>query len=221
MLKRGLTVFWGALRANWLAGICIWTLGALIVYGYYRGGFVRGIAEDILRLRGRLGLLFPMVSMMIFGAVLPSLTQALISPKDRMFALRRLPWLMPLWAYRGLEVELFYRLQAYIWGAEPGFVTVAGKVMTDMFIYNPIICPEMLLVRWISRRVGELPQDTMIAPPHWYKKIIVPMLVATWALWIPAVTLVYMMPGPLQLPLANLILWLWSMMLIFITGREA
>ena len=182
---------------------------------------MRDAAADILSLRGRFGLWFPIVSTMIFGAVLPSVSQALISRKDRVFALRRLPWLMPLWAYRGLEVELFYRLQANIWGTEPGFITVAGKVMTDMFIYNPIMCPEMLLVRWISRRVGELPQNTRIAPPHWYKNIIVPMLVATWALWIPAVTLVYMLPEPLQLPLANLILWLWSMMLIFITGREA
>jgi hypothetical protein len=220
MFLRGLKIFWGALKENWIAGIIIWACGATIVTLYYHGNSLKNIAENILVLRGEMGLLFPILTMMIFGAVLPSLTQMLISPSDRMAALKRLPLLMPFWAYRGMEVEFFYRFQAWFWGNDSGFVTVACKVFTDMFVYTPVITIEMLYLRWVSRRVGELSQSEIIAPNGWYRKFIVPMLVADWALWIPAVTLVYMMPLPLQLPLANLILWLWSMMLFFMTRQK-
>jgi hypothetical protein len=220
MFARGIKMFWESLRENWKAGIFIWAVGAIIVTLYYHSGILEQTSEDILKTRDNMGLWFPMFSTMIFGAVLPSLTQFLLVPSCRKTELLRMPLLMPFWAYRGIEVDLFYKLQAFLWGTDAGFATVAGKVCTDMFVYTPIITMEMLYLRWASRKIGELPMEEPIAPHGWYRKFIVPLLVADWALWIPAVTLVYMMPLPLQLPLANLILWLWSMMLFFMTRQK-
>jgi len=220
MFVRGLKNFWGALRENWKAGIFIWSFGAIIVALYYNSGVLEQPSEDILQARQNMGLWFPIFSTTIFGAILPSLTQILLSPNDRITSLKRLLLLVPFWAYRGFEVEYFYRFQAYFWGDGSSFATVAGKVCTDMFVYNPIMCVEMLYLRWVSRKIGELPPDEPIAPKRWYGRFIVPMLVATWALWIPAVSLVYMMPLPLQLPLSNLILWMWAMMLFFMTRQK-
>ena len=46
MFKRGLVQFWNALKDNWVPAIGIWVLGALVVYGYYHGGFVRSVSDD-------------------------------------------------------------------------------------------------------------------------------------------------------------------------------
>jgi hypothetical protein len=222
MFKRGLVQFWNALKDNWVPAIGIWVLGALVVYGYYHGGFVRSVSDEVLVLRGKYGLLYPIASMVVFGAILPSFSQIAIRPSDARLAMTRLPWLALFWAYKGVEIEYFYKLQAVVWGDSPSFWHVAAKVFTDQFIYNPILGAVTLILalRWIARRVGEIPADTKILGPGWYKQLVVPLLVATWVLWIPAVSLVYMMPTALQLPLANLIMWLWSMMLIFMAKQK-
>lgn len=222
MFKRGLRQFWNALKDNWIPAVGIWVMGALIVYGFYQGGIVRTVTDEIMRLRGRFGLIYPISSMVVFGALLPSLTQIALRPADRRMALRRLPWLIPFWAYKGVEVEIFYSLQAVVWGDSPSFFTVAAKVATDQFIYNPILgaISLILYLRWVARRIGEIPAETKILTKGWYQQLVVPLLVATWALWIPAVTFVYMMPTALQLPMANLILWLWSMMLVFMAKQK-
>jgi len=41
-----------------------------------------------------------------------------------------------------------------------------------------------------------------------------------WAVWIPGVLIIYAFPQPLQLPLNNLILTLWVMLLILLTRAK-
>ena len=223
MFKRGLEIFWRALRANLIPAIGIWTMGAVLVYAYYHGTLVSGVAEEVLQLRDRLGLVYPIISMTVFGAILPMLTLMAIRPSDFRLISHRLILIIPFWAYKGIEVEYFYKLQAWLWGNDPTFIAVVGKVATDQFIYNPCGGAISLILyhRWVARKTGELPPETQIFPKNWYTLLVVPLLVATWALWIPAVSFVYMMPTALQLPLANLILWLWSMMLVFMAKDEA
>ncbi|MFA5257107.1 MAG: hypothetical protein WC360_03060 [Opitutales bacterium] len=223
MFTRGLTIFWRALKANWIPAIGIWIAGSFIVYAYYQGGIVKDAANGVMVLRERFGLIYPICSMTLFGALLPALTQALLSPSERAAVLRRLPYVIPFWAYKGIEVEYLYKLQGILWGDEPTLLGVIGKVAVDQFVYNPLLgaITLILYLRWVAIRIGELPAGTPRLPKHWYKLLVVPLLVATWALWIPAVTLVYLLPTPLQLPMSNLILWLWAMMLVFMSKQEA
>jgi hypothetical protein len=216
IFSRGLQAFWGALRTNWLPALGIWALGTIIVAGYYSGGVIREAADAVAELRARSGLVYPVVAMILFGAILPGATQLLLFPKERRNILRRTPFLFPYWAWKGLEVEFFYMFQAWLFGAEASLVTTSCKVAVDMFIYNPAWATptQAIFFRWLAIRNGELPAGEKLFPKNWYSKLSMPLLVATWALWFPAVTLIYMLPTTLQLPLANLILWLWSMMLV-------
>jgi hypothetical protein len=222
MLKRGLMFLGGALKSNWIPALGIWVMGALLVLFYYLGGGVHTAAEHILIIRNNLGLLFPAVSEVLFGSLLPTLTQVLLCPTERSSAIKRLPWMIPFWAYKGIECELLYRAQAYVFGTGTDFVTVACKVAVDQFVYNPCLgaITMILYMRLVARKVGELPADTPIMPRGWYTLFVVPILVATWALWVPAVSLVYMMPTQLQLPLSNMILWLWAMLLVFMARQD-
>jgi hypothetical protein len=223
MLRRGVTLFWRAVKANWIPAVGIWTIGALLVWGYYRGGFVYDVALSILSLRQKYGLLYPMCSMALFAAVLPLATQYLLVPKARATVPGRMAWLVPYWAYKGLEINLFYWLQAVVWGDGTGFWTVFAKVFVDQFLYSPTVgdITIILWMRYVARRFGEIPAGTPIAPKGWYQLYLVPVIVANWAVWIPAVTLVYMLPTALQLPLSNLIQWFWSMLLLFMASDPA
>jgi hypothetical protein len=183
MLRRGVTLFWRAVKANWIPAIGIWTIGALLVWGYYRGGFVYDLAQTILSLRQKYGLIYPMCSMALFAAVLPLATQYLLVPKARATVPGRMAWLVPYWAYKGLEINLFYWLQAVTWGDGTGFWTVFIKVVVDQFIYSPTAgdITIILWMRYVARRYGEIPAGTPIAPKGWYQLYLVPVVVANWA----------------------------------------
>lgn len=223
MFARGLNLFWQSLKSNWLPALGIWVFGSLVVYAYYAGGIVYETALGVLELRERFGIIYPICSMVVFGALIPTLTQLLLRPSERRTALHRLPYIIPFWAYKGVEIEYFYKLQSQIFGSEPSALIVAAKVAVDQFVYNPILgaITLCLYLRWVAIRTGELPAGTQAVPKGWYTRLVVPLLVATWALWIPAVSLVYMMPTALQLPVSNLILVLWSLMLVFMSKQDS
>ena len=220
LARRGIGLFLDALKANWIPAIGIWLLGAAVALGYYHLPWVHEWGTDIVELRGRTGLWYSLLATATFGAVLPTATQFILMKDARRTALLRLPWLFLYWGYRGIESDYFYRFQAWCWGADATMLVVTAKVATDMFVYNPIVTPEAMYLRWVSRRLGELPPETKIFPKSWYRKIVIPWLFFTWALWIPAATFMYMLPTELQLPMENLILWLWSLMLIFVTKEK-
>ena len=53
------------------------------------------------------------------------------------------PWaeclfLTVFWAYKGIEVDAFYRLQALMFGNGSDFLTIFAKVVVDQFVYNPV-----------------------------------------------------------------------------------
>jgi hypothetical protein len=49
---------------------------------------------------------------------------------------------------------------------------------------------------------------------------VLPITVANVAVWVPAVVAVYLLPLPLQLPMQNLVLCLWALMLVFMTDPK-
>ena len=43
-------------------------------------------------------------------------------------------------------------------------------------------------------------------------------LVSGWMVWIPAVSMIYILPASLQIPLFNIVLCFWSLVLTLITA---
>jgi hypothetical protein len=52
----------------------------------------------------------------------------------------------------------------------------------------------------------------------WQRTLVV--IFSTWVVWIPAVTIIYALPGALQIPLFNLVLCFWCLLMSFLS-REA
>ncbi len=54
-----------------------------------------------------------------------------------------------------------------------------------------------------------------------YRGKIIPTLVATWAVWIPLMAIIYSLPLALQFPLFGLALSFWVLLLTYMTNRFA
>jgi len=220
-----LGMFRRALAANLRAAVLLWFVGGAIVAGYYFLPTMRDAMEDLGTFKMRIGLPFAMVSTIIFAGLIPFALQGLMRGRSGRFSMSYLLFLIVFWAERGIEVELLYRGQAWMFGDNAQWTTVLAKVLVDMLGYAPLWgVPTMTLAFvWAHHqfRWGEF-RERIRGP--WFGRLVMPVMVSNWCVWVPAVTLVYMLPQPLQLPMQNIVVCMWVLILMFITheqGEEA
>ena len=123
------------------------------------------------------------------------------------------------WALKGLEIDALYRFQAWAFGESTDWGSLAIKVLFDQFVYLPVwgIVNVVLFYRWrqLGFRTGSLRAELSRG---WYSQRVLPVMIPNWVVWIPAVGMIYCLPLPLQLPIQNLILCCWVLLLHFFTS---
>lgn len=200
-------------RANLLPGIVIWMIAGGILVGYYNVAPVHDFLERIADVKLRFGFFFSLVSTSIFGGLIPFLIEYLQPANKGRVLLPHLFILMAFWGYKGMEIDLLYRLQAMYLGEGQELGRIALKVFLDQFVYCPIIAvPPMLLVYHWKDQIGR-PQKNFRLEKGFWRKRVPAVLLSNWGVWIPTVALLYCLPLALQLPIQNLVLTLY--MLIF------
>ncbi len=125
------------------------------------------------------------------------------------------------WAVKGIEIDILYRLQAFVFGDNTKGATIIAKVLVDQFIYSPLwaVPSLVLLYQWQARRFP-LHTRWIKLNKKWYIDMILPVMLASWVVWIPTVAFIYCLKMPLQLPVQNVILCLWCLMLMVITKED-
>ena len=78
----------------------------------------------------------------------------------------------------------------------------------------------MLVYEWKNTRISWSSVRRALTWGH-YRDKIVPTLLATWAVWIPLVAVIYSVPLALQFPLFSLALTFWVLILTYMTNRFA
>jgi len=217
LLRDGIDAF----KANAIAAGLLWVVGTVIVGSYYAVPAVRESLNDVAAFKDRVGLIYPMISTAIFCGLIPFAMQLLQRGDRRNFAPAYLGLLLALWAYKGLEVELLYRGQAAMFGHDNRPITIAMKLMFDQFVYVPILAvPGMVLPLVWAREGYRWRRLRQRMRGNWYRRLILPVMVPNWLVWIPAVVLIYSLPTALQLVVQNVIACLWALMVMFITANE-
>ncbi len=195
---------------------------AALVAGYYLHAPSRAALEGLAEFRGEVGLPFALVSTAIFGAVIPFLVLGLRRATRHRYDLRQMGVLTLFWAYKGLEVAVFYALQARWFGEGTDFTTIALKTFVDQFVYCPLLAAPCtwLVYAWVEHGFSGAHLREEWRRPGWYARCVLPLLVATWGVWVPAVAIIYLLPTALQLPLQNVVLCFFTLLVIFLTRRR-
>jgi hypothetical protein len=204
-------------KANLRPAVILWLAAVAIVLGYYFVPPFREVLVEVGVLKDRFGFLYSAVATMFFAAVLPIVL-------GRLFKIMPMPsgrgWLFLLvfWAERGMEVDAFYRLQGWLFGVEASVGTVAAKVAVDQLLYAPLwAVPSMLIVYRFKDGKG-WPRGGL---GKWFVRDALPIIVANNVVWVPAVTAVYLLPTPLQLPMANIVSCLWVLVFSYMHSRQS
>jgi len=129
---------------------------------------------------------------------------------------------IPFWGLTGMMVDLLYRSQAEWFGSEATFRVVLTKVLVDQFIYNPLIAGPTGAWFYDWKNSGYSFRNLgRFLTLRYYRDVIVPILFATWGVWIPLVVILYSLPSLLQIPLFAMALAMWVMLFTWISEQRA
>ena len=210
-----------AARANLVPGLVLQAFAAALVAAYFFHAPSRAALERLAAFRTEIGLPFALVSTAIFGALIPFAVLCLSEATRRRYGFSQMTALVAFWAYKGFEVSAFYALQARVFGEGKTFATIAIKTFVDQFVYCPLLAAPCtwIVYAWVEHGFASAPLAAEWRQPGWYARCVLPLLVATWGVWVPAVAIIYLLPTALQLPLQNVVLCFFTLLVIFMTRR--
>lgn len=208
-------------RANLVPGIClqIFALGLLAAYYFHPAS--RSALESLARFRASAGVAFDIVSTGLFGAVIPFAVLKLRAATRTRYDFPQMAVITAFWAYKGVEVSYFYRVQAWLFGEGTSAGTIIAKTLVDQYVYCPLVAIPVtwLVYTWAEHRFDSGHIAREFRRSGFYARCVLPVLIANWGIWTPAVAIIYLLPTALQLPLQNIVLCFFTLLLAFITRR--
>lgn len=181
---------------------------------------IHDLLASIGRVKEIYGWKFSLVSTGVFGGLIPALIAGLLRRNGSEMSLGLIVSSTLLWAYKGVEIDFFYRLQAWLFGTTLDFETIAIKTVCDQLVMVPLFGMVNVVLFYVWRDCGYSVRKLFSKlGPGWYQRLVLPVLIANWVIWIPAVAMIYCLPVSLQLPVQNLILCFWVLILMFFTSN--
>jgi hypothetical protein len=215
-------VGWHAARANARPALIIQAVMLLLLVGYYSSGTVSSALWQLAEFKRIHGLGFVVVAAITAGALIPELFLILLFQHGRPDRrnLRNLLFTIPVWGFDGSLVDLLYRSEAAWFGDVVTMPVVCAKILVDQFGYNPFFAAPfgVLTYEWKNSGLSLGPLRDLFTWKHYRDKIL-PTLLATWAVWIPLMAIIYSLPLALQFPLFGLALSFWVLLLTYMTNR--
>jgi hypothetical protein len=215
---------WQAAKANALPALIIQVLMLALLAGYYASPATARALEQFASFKRAHGFGFVLIASILAGAVVPEIFLIIFFQHGRISRrnLRNLLFTVPVWGFDGSLVDLLYRSEAHWFGDVAAVPVVAAKICVDQFGYNPFFAAPfgVLTYEWKNTGISLRPVRDLFTWRH-YRDKIVPTLVATWAVWIPLMAIIYSLPLALQFPLFALALSFWVLLLTYMTNRFA
>jgi hypothetical protein len=209
-------------RANLGPGLVLQIVALALVLAYYNHAPTHAEFERVMAFRASTGFAFGIVSPGLFGGVLPFLYLRM-NPGTRAYH----RWsegvaLTLFWSYKGLEIEVFYRLLARFVGTGHDVITIATKAAIDQLVYCPILAVPLtvLVYKWCATDFSAWAVLADLRTSGWYYRSVLPTMITNIAVWVPAVAIIYALPTALQLPLQNLVLLFFTLLLAHLNRRR-
>ncbi|MGF1484683.1 MAG: hypothetical protein ACFBZ8_10010 [Opitutales bacterium] len=207
-----------AARVNRIPALILWTIAGAILFAYYNLPAATAWLDRIAELKSELGYLFSVPSTAFFAGVLPLVFRRLTGQGAAERDLIHLPFFLGYWAYKGFEIDTFYRFQNWLFGDGTDALTITLKLLNDQIVYNGLVSGPFCILLYLWKNSGYSLRRTLESlGPRWYRTRVFPLLVATWFVWVPTVCVIYSLPPGLQLPVQNVILCFFVLLLTVMT----
>ena len=210
-----------SLRANLITGVVLWFFGLLIILSYHWSPGFSHLLGNLGRLKKEWSYLYSCISTAFFGGFIPYLFLYLRGMLPVGLKISWFLFFLIYWGIKGMEVDAFYRLQGYLFGYESTFCTILTKVLVDQFVYCIFWSAPFTALFYGWKKAG----FKFDADPPWlsarfiFEESIF-LLISTWIIWIPSVSIIYAMPENLQIPLFNITLCFFVLVISVLEKRS-
>ena len=215
---------WEAARVNAKPALIIQAIMLALAIAFYTNAPSAEALRRLAEFKREQGLIFIIVASVLAGAVIPEIFLILFFQRGRLQKgnLRNLAFTIPVWGFDGSLVDLLYRFEAQWLGDVATLPVVFGKICIDQFGYNVLFAAPfgVLTYEWKNSGISMQPVRDLFTWRHYRDKIF-PTLLATWAVWIPLMAIIYSLPLALQFPMFGLALSFWVLLLTYMTNRFA
>ena len=201
-----------AMGANLLPGLCLQLFALTIGLSYFYWPASQQTFQFFADLKAEYGAVYAVISTSIFGGLLPFLY--LFSRGKVLFLpFIQLLFYIIIWAVLGGLINAFYGLQIVLFGEGTDWLTVLKKTSFDQFVFTVFVTSPLIALAFLWKDQQFNWHKTKMYFDDLIKVQIPTTIVTTWIIWIPAVSLIYMMPSNLQIPLFNLVLCFFVLIL--------
>lgn len=216
-----------SLRTNLVPGILLNIVGVAIVALYYTVPAFEDGLNVLGDLKDEYGFLYSFVSTAIFGGIVPFVIMIIMDPVSR-FNVRwistRFFFFICFWGSQGIEVDAVYHLQVIMFGEGTDPQTIIVKVLFDQFVYSAFWAAwwSAMWTRWeqLDFSFPRLWNECLSQKAWWLDSALV-ATVSTWLVWIPGAAVIYSLPSTLQIPIFNIILTFWVLLLALLANTDA
>jgi len=203
-----------ALRANLLPGLMLQAVMAALAGAYFLVPSTQAAFGVLALLRSQWGFFFSFVGTSAASVFLPELLRLLLPARqsDGSTFASRLLFGIPFWGLIGMQVDLFYRVQYFLFGPSDSVPVIVKKVLVDAFLYCPLLAMPQAVCIFLWKDHGYTARGFKgHHPVAFYALKIFPVLMANWMVWIPLVSIIYSLPAALGVPFFIIAQSFWVM----------
>lgn len=210
MLQDSVRVGLDSVRANAVPMVVLWLLAAAAVAAFYLFPAANAFFGPLLRWQTESGWVAAFENRVVFCGLLPGvflLTVPSIRPPRPLLTI----FVYSLWGgCWGIACDVFFTLQAAVFGHGTGLSTLVLKTLVDQLVWNVLICTPINAVffPWVARDFRRGPR---IGLRRFVTEDCPRLLVSNWIVWIPVMVSVYAFPLPLQIQLVGLAGAFWML----------
>lgn len=208
-----------AIGANLLPGVCLQLFALTIGLSYFYWPASQPMFQFFADLKLEYGALYAVISTALFGGLLP-FVYMFMSGKIRFLPFSQLLFYVLIWAFLGGLINGFYGFQVVLFGDGNDWLTIVKKTAFDQFVFSTFLTGPMIALAFLWKDQQFNWQKTKMHFDELIKVQIPTTVVTTWIIWIPAVSVIYMMPSNLQIPLFNLVLCFFVLILAILNVDE-
>ena len=196
-----------AFRENRLSCFVLNVIVVLLVTSYYYVPAIAGLWQALGEFKTRWSYAFSLASTVFAAVLMPSFVQWLTGSLPSQDRVKRIALLALFWGYRGMEIDLFYHVQSWLFGNGNDVITLTKKVIMDQVVLSPVwfVPTYVIALRWVDHGGSWTRTRTSLNRDFW-QRTIPTILITNWLIWIPAVALIYSLPAALQFPLFSLVM---------------
>jgi len=209
-------------RANLVPGLILQLFALTLLLAYYNHTPTREWCTRLAAFRTEKGFLFSVVSTAIFGGILPCLYMKLCPATRSRYDLKQNLVLVLFWAYKGIEIDLWYSLLARLVGSGNDVRTISIKTFFDQFVISPLyfVPATVIVYGWLESHFDTALIFADFKKSGWYRRSVLSMLVSNLGVWLPTVCIIYSLPSALQVPLFSIVLCFYTLIVAHMTGAK-